>query len=396
MKRGSDFVFVDRAADLEAALPALRAARVLALDTESDSLYRYRERVCFLQIAVGSHAWLVDTIAIRDLECLRPVFEGPQLKVLHGADYDLSGLFRDFGLRLASVFDTMIAAQLLGREHLGLAALVREFFGAELDKTLTRHDWGTRPLEDKHVRYLVEDVVHLTGVHERLAAELARDDLVEEAEIEFARLLGSVAPRAPFDPEGFRHIRGAHTLTREGLSVLRELYLLRDRLSAQADKPPFKVLGNHQLLAIAETLPGDLDALREVTRLPPHLLRRLGPGLLRAVRSGHDNQANVPLRVKAKGSRPPEIKVAWIDTLKVWRREAAVRDGRTTMAILPNHLLHALADVRPATIAEIGAVPLFGKRRLERYGEAILDATRALAACGVDPAGGPSRLPDDG
>jgi ribonuclease D len=382
MMRGADFAIIDRTADLLAVMPALRDAPVLALDTESDSLYRYRERVCFLQIAVGAQAWLVDTLAIRDLEPLRPVFEGPQMKVFHGADYDLSGIFRDFGMRLTNVFDTMIAAQLLGREQLGLAALVLEFFGAELDKTLTRHDWGERPLHQKHLRYLVEDVVHLTGVRNRLAAELEQHDLVEESEIEFARLLGSIGPRAPFDPEGFRHLRGAHALPRESLSVLRELYLLRDKLAARADKPPFKVLGNHQLLEISLSLPRDFDALGAATGLPDHLLRRFGSSLLDAVDAGVRNQANVPLRVRSKGARPPEIQLAWVDTLKAWRREASERDRRTTMAILPNHLLHRLAEIRPSTLSQLAEIPLFGKRRLERYGEQILHATRHVAAAG--------------
>src|SRR4029079_14982483 len=123
MMRGSDYVLIDRASDLEAAAAEIAQASVVAIDTESDSLYSYRERVCFLQIGVESHAWLGDTLAVRALAPLRPMFEGPQLKVLHGADYDLSCLFRDFDVRMANVFDTMIAAQLIGREHLGLAAL---------------------------------------------------------------------------------------------------------------------------------------------------------------------------------------------------------------------------------------------------------------------------------
>ena len=115
MTSGSDFVFVDRPADLEAALPALEKAAVLAIDTESDSLYRYRERVCFVQIGVGGHAWLIDTLAVRDLEPLRAIFEGPQIKVFHGADYDLAGLFRDFEIRVESGGDR-IALELSGPE----------------------------------------------------------------------------------------------------------------------------------------------------------------------------------------------------------------------------------------------------------------------------------------
>jgi ribonuclease D len=384
MKRGPDWVIVDRTDDLvTTVLPALRQAPAIALDTESDSLYRYRERVCFLQIGVGPQAFLIDTLALPDIEPLRPLLEGPQLKILHGADYDMSGLFRDYEVRLSNVFDTMIAAQLLGREQLGLAALVREYFGAELDKSLTRHDWGERPLQDRHIRYLAEDVIHLTGIHERLAAELAAHDLVEESQIEFARLLGSIGPRAPFDPEGFRHIRGAHTLSREGLSILRELYFFRDRLASRADKPPFKILGNQHLVEIAHTAPRTIEALRDVTHLPDHVLRRLGPGILGAVEHGLGNQANVPLRIRTKGARPSEVQLAWVDTLKAWRREASARDRRTTMAILPNHLLNRLAELRPATLAELAEIPLFGKRRLERYGQQILSATRGVEAAGA-------------
>jgi ribonuclease D len=376
MMSGQDFVLIDRQADLAAAAEEIGRAPVVAVDTESDSLYRYRERVCFMQIGVGSHAWLVDTLAVRDLAPLKPVFEGPQTKVLHGADYDLSCLFRDFGFRFQNVFDTMIAAQLLGREQLGLAALVREFFGIELDKTLTRHDWGSRPLEPRHLRYLVDDVVHLTGVLERLSAELAANDLEEEAQIEFARLLASIGPKEHFDPEGFRSIRGAHALDRQGLSILRELYLLRDRLAARADRPPFKVFGNQQLIEIATMTPRDFDALRRATGFPEHLVRRFGRVLLEAVDTGVRNQAQVQYRIRSKDPRPSDEQLVWVDMLKGWRREASARDRRTTMAILPNHLLHKIAELRPTTIGQLREIPFFGERRLARYGEQILGATR--------------------
>jgi ribonuclease D len=383
MMRGADFVLIDRQADLAAAAEEIGKAAVVAVDTESDSLYRYRERVCFLQIGVGSHAWLVDTLAVRDLGPLKTVFEGPQTKVLHGADYDLSCLFRDFGIRFRNVFDTMIAAQLLGREQLGLAALVREFFGVELDKSLTRHDWGSRPLEPRHLRYLVEDVVYLTGVLERLSAELATHDLEEEAALEFERLVASTGPKQAFDPEGFRSIRGAHALDRQALSILREVYLLRDRLAARADKPPFKVFGNQQLLEIADTAPSDLEGLRRATGFPEHLVRRFGRPILEAVDAGVRNQGQIAYRIRSKDPRPSDEQLAWVDVLKTWRREASARDGRTTMAILPNHLVYRVAELRPSTLAQLEEIPFFGKRRLARYGEQILLATHGGLTTGA-------------
>jgi ribonuclease D len=257
---------------------------------------------------------------------------------------------------------------------------VREFFGIEMDKALTRHDWGMRPLEARHLRYLVEDVVHLTGVLDHLTAELDAQDLREEASIEFERLLASVGPKTPFDPEGFRSIRGAHLLSRESLSILRELYLLRDRLAERADKPPFKVFGNHQLLEMATGAPRDFDGLRRTSGFPEHLVRRFGSILLDAVDAGIRNQSDVPLRLRSKGTRPTEQQLEWVDTLKAWRREASARDRRTTMAILPNHLLHRLSELRPTTLEQLAEIPFFGHRRLDRYGEQILAATAGLTA----------------
>ena len=167
----------------------------------------------------------------------------------------------------------------------------------------------------------------------------------------------SIGPRAPFDPEGFRSIRGAHTLERESLSILRELYLLRDKLAARADKPPFKVFGNHQLIEIATTAPHDFDALRRATGFPEHLVRRFG-------------SASSTPSTPASGTRPasrsgsarrtrdrPDDQLAWVEILKAWRREASARDHRTTMAILPNHLLHRLAEIRPTTLAQLARDP---------------------------------------
>ena len=194
-------IHVRDAAGLEACGDRLRESAVIGVDSESNSMYVYRERVCYLQIAAGDTIYLVDTLAVDDIDPLLPAFADPAIvKVLHGADYDVVCLGRDYGARFGGLFDTMIAAQLLDRDGLGLAALCRDFFDVELDKSLTKHDWGRRPLEEHYVRYLVEDVLYLEGLREKLLVELCEADIEEEFRLECERVAGMEWSGKPFDP----------------------------------------------------------------------------------------------------------------------------------------------------------------------------------------------------
>ncbi|HYC78061.1 MAG TPA: ribonuclease D [Planctomycetota bacterium] len=371
-----DFEYVDDQSAFDALAPIFASAPVLAVDTESDSLYRYRERVCFLQVAAGGKAYLIDTLAVRDLKPFAEACANPaQVKVLHGADYDVTCLRRDFGVAFENLFDTMVASQLVGREQLGLAALVREFYGVELDKSLTTHDWGRRPLDAKYVRYLADDVVYLEDLRSKLLAELERADAVEAATLEFRRVAESAASREPFDPEGFRRIKGARDLNQAGLSVLRELCILRDARARAEDKPAFKVLGNQTLIDVAGSLPRDVGDLRRIQGFSDFVLRKLGADVIDAVRRGLEGAHAMSLRPPQLGKRPPEEQQAVAEALRAWRKAASERDRRTTMAILPNYLLGRVAEARPRTLDELAAVPFFGEERLRRYGPEIVALT---------------------
>jgi ribonuclease D len=371
-----DFIPLDDQAAFDACAGVFRDAETLAVDTESDSLYRYRERVCFLQIGVRGRAYLVDTLAVRDLGAFADACANPaQQKILHGADYDVACLRRDFDVRFANLFDTMIASQLIGREQLGLAALVREFHGVELDKSLTTHDWGRRPLETKYVRYLADDVIYLEDLRDRLHGELAAADALEEAAIEFRRVAATAPGRGGFDPESFRRIKGARDLNRVGLSALRELNILRDRVAAAADKPPFKILGNQTLIDVARRLPRTLEELRPIRGFSDYVLGRIGSDVLEAVRVGVEAAPELPLRAPRNVERPSDERLAAAEGLRAWRKEAARKDGRTTMLVLPNHLLARVAEALPKTVAELARIADLGAARVARYGREIVAVT---------------------
>jgi ribonuclease D len=356
----------------------LRHATVIAIDSESNSLHAYTEKVCFVQIR-GQHAiYLVDTIALRDLRVLAEPLQNPRiLKLLHGADYDVSCMKRDFGIALRPIFDTMLAAQVLGLEHVGLGAVVHHATGVVLEKDHAKHDWGARPLDRRYIPYLAGDVAYLHDTHRALQSQLEACNRSEAAYIEFYRVeqMEWKRPDQP-DPDAFRRIKGSRDLDQVGLSILKETAALREQLAAQRDVPPFRILGNAQLLTLAARQPRSESELR---RLPGmgRGVDRLAKPLFEAVQRGVRNSADVPLRLPSTGERKDRREEALEEDLRSWRRSAVQRDQVPPLVVLPNHVLERLVRERPANHAQLETVVGMGIQRIKDYGDEILRVLNA-------------------
>ena len=222
----------------------------VALDTEADSFHHYFEKVCLLQLARGGTAWLVDPLAGLDLALLFGTLSRRRL-LLHGADYDLRLLSRGYGFRPREIFDTMLAAQLLGQKEIGLAALLSGRLGVTLDKSSQRADWSRRPLTSILVTYAAADVLHLHELVSLLEADLAAKGRLEWHAEECRRLLSQDLSPAPDDPETDWRIKGSNALSARERAFLRELWIARDERSRSLDLPPFRVLHNETLLSLA-------------------------------------------------------------------------------------------------------------------------------------------------
>src|SRR5262245_17520024 len=159
--------------DLRAYVGRLDGARALALDSESDSLYHFKEKVCLVQLASDrGEAALLDPLALRDLAPLHKVMADPKVaKVLHGADYDVTTLKRDFGFVFAGLFDTMIASRFLGLPAIGLQAVALAELGIALSKDSQKDDWSVRPLSPRQEAYALADVRHLLALQQKLEAK---------------------------------------------------------------------------------------------------------------------------------------------------------------------------------------------------------------------------------
>ncbi len=355
---------------------SLEGCRTVGLDTESDSLYHHFEKVCLVQIATDrGDAWLVDSLVLRDLSPLAPAMADPGLvKVLHGADYDVTTLKRDFGFSFASIFDTMIAARLLGRSEIGLAAVARDELGTALTKTNQKDDWSRRPLSPGQEAYALADVLHLVALRERLEAKLlaaGRLDWLRE-ECEAVAALDAVARKR--DPEAYLNIKGARRLPPRALAALRELHAWRERRAEETDTPPFKILGNESLMRLAELRPKDAAGLRTVTGVLPRLGRHAGD-LVAAVRRAEDlPEAELPRIVRSPRPVVPDAVVRRVERLKAWRARKAAELAVEASVVLPQRLIDRLAEAAPGDAAALARVEGLRRWRAAAFGADLLAA----------------------
>jgi ribonuclease D len=281
----------------------------LCLDTEADSMHHYPEKVCLIQLAVAGSSYLIDPLGDIDLRPLAPVLEdASRPKILHGADYDLRVLHRDFGLRISGLFDTMIAARLLGEPALGLSALLDRYLGVTLDKRFQRADWSRRPLPEAMMRYAALDTHYLETLADKLRRELQQAGREDWAGEEFRRLEQVRWSDAP-DGEAYRRVKGSGALSRRGLAVLRELYNLREAEARRRDRPPFKILHNEMLVRLSSERPSNEEALAAMQGLPPAWrrggkARRVLSAVVRAVELPEDQLPEKQARRRpVKGKR---------------------------------------------------------------------------------------------
>jgi ribonuclease D len=357
--------------DLHALATVLAREPLLAIDTESNSLYAYRERVCLMQISTRSADYIVDPIRIVDLEPVAALLSNPAIeKVFHAAEYDLILLRRDFGFTVNHLFDTMLAARICGYKSVGLSTLLFEFYGIELDKSHQRDDWGQRPLPADSLLYAQMDTHHLPKLRDDLAAELKEKSRWEEALEIFEAATHIILPGREFDPEGFWRLATPNQLTRRETAILRELYLLREKIAEEVDLPPYKIMADRALVQLAQIAPHHASELYDISGAPAVYMRDYGRQVLQAIRQGEQSKPPAPPR---RASAAPTRIVDCYTLLREWRKQRAIERGVESDVIIPREALWVLANRMPATLDEMQDIPGLGPWRLAQYGEALLD-----------------------
>ena len=226
----------------------------IAFDLEANGFFSYPERICLIQVGFNGEAFLVDPLAIDDMEPLGKILADPNIeKILHSADYDVRSLDRDWGFNINGLYDTSIAAAFVGMERLGLGTVAQELLGIELPKSkrLQRANWGLRPLTEEAVNYAAGDVLHLMELRDLLGKRLAEKGRTEWAAEECTRLAG--VRFNVQDPElAFLSVKNSKGLDGKALAIMRSLHAYRMSEALRRDVPPFKVVSDAVLVDISE------------------------------------------------------------------------------------------------------------------------------------------------
>ncbi len=339
---------------------SLSRHRKLAVDCEAAGFHRYSDRLCLVQIATLRGVFLVDPLSFDPSEALRQSFEDPSVTlIMHGGDYDLRLLDRDLGIRARNLFDTHVAAALLGEPALGLSALLERHIGVLLEKKHQRADWARRPLPGELREYAADDVRHLLALADALAVRLTEKDRTGWAEEEF-RILEDTRWEPKPDHDPVTRVKGARSLDPRSTTALRATLEWRDRIARELDRAPFRVVGDKALLVAATGRPASMEELEALHGFPRGVARRWGVdlvALLQEVEERHESElVPYPADGGDSGGRPtPEI-LDLVNRLKEIRNRAADRLGIDRGTLLPNGLLLELARRAPLEAQELASM----------------------------------------
>jgi len=370
-------LWIDTAEDLDRFLQSVSNVREIALDTEGASFHRFVDRIYLLQLSTRALTAVIDPLAVGRPERLGVVLEDSRVeKVLHDADYDLRLLHQDYGWHARNVFDTRIAAQLLGLTAFGLAALLDRYFGVRLDKKHQRADWSMRPLTPGMLDYAAQDTMYLLELRDRMRDDLERAGRWEWAREEFQRLEG-----LRWEDEDasalFLRVKGARDLSRRELARLRELVQWRDRVAAELDRATFRVVGNEVLLEAARRAPRSLSELLEIKGVPRALAERRGGELLEALKRGDAvRESDLPKFPRAqRWDRDADFEEN-VTRLKRVRDEAAKRLSIDPGVLCSRDRLEAVARRKPGTLADLAELKDLRRWQIEVLGTEFLRALK--------------------
>lgn len=369
-------IYIDTTPAADSFLSAVEQSSTIAVDTEGASFHRFVDRIYLLQMSTRDLTAVLDPLAIGKPAALGHVLESDRIeKVFHDADYDLRLLHQDYGWNTRRLFDTRVAAQLLGIRAFGLAALLERAFGLKLDKKHQRADWSMRPLPRDMLDYASQDTMYLLELRNRLAAELESAGRWSWAAEEFERLEGTRWEQPEGEDTGYMRIKGARDLDRRELAIFRELVRFRDGIARELDRATFRVAGNEALFAVAKERPQSLEALAAIKGVPRGIAERRGSEMLAAVRRGME----VPEDQLPKFPRAPR----WdrdadfdnrVNALRTAREETAQRLGLDPGFLCAREKLETIARKRPKTLEELAEVPDLRRWQIEVLGPAFLKA----------------------
>jgi ribonuclease D len=355
-------------AEARAAVERMQQATLLALDTEGDGMFRYRARLCTVQLADARDVYVFDTLAVAPSPLFARLLgaSGPE-KIVHDLSFDARVLFAH-GIVLGNVFDTSIAARFLGLKSTGLSTLLMQHFEINLPKHKQQADWGARPLDDEALSYLGDDVRHLEKLATLLLEQVRARDIEPEVREECAYMLGEAQVKERVEAPWLR-IKGVGQKAPHERARLYHLCDERERVAQELDLPPGRVIANDLLVRLAEL---DFKTAEELNARLPNRVAPFVERLWQAYERGNA-AGDAPFDdVQRVAPRPPshfeiDQKKRRRKALMEFREREATARAVDPQVVLPGHCLSDMVELDALNPESLASVRGFGACRVTRY-----------------------------
>lgn len=362
--------WIDTSAKLSALCQTLLREPIMGIDTESNSLYVYKEQVCLIQVSTSEHDYLIDPLSIKDMSPLGEVLASTTVeKVFHAAEYDIICLKRDFQYQINNIFDTMMAARILGRNNTGLGSILEEEFSIQADKRFQRANWGKRPISQEMLRYAQMDSHFLIEIRNRFKKELEKAGRTAIAAEDFMRLCNIQPPESPSYEQECWKLASGQSYQNKQISVLMALCQYRDQLAKDRNVPLFKIFPNRFIQLLVENMPVSREDCYSMGYSPMKKVEPYLQPILSIIAEARLNKANYHSQYN---HRPEWDFFKRLDAIRSWRKQKAAELMVMSDIILPKDVLLDITHKNPETMQQLGEIMKDTPWRYENFGEQIL------------------------
>ncbi len=364
------YVFISSPSKLKNLIATLNDYPVIAVDTESDSLYSYFEKVCLVQISTPKTDYIIDPLAV-DISPLAVTFAAEHIqKIFHAAEYDILSLKRDYGFVFSNLFDTMVSAKILGWQKVGLGSLLEIYLHVKLNKKFQQYNWGKRPLSPQALNYAYMDTHYLHALRQIQIDELTAQKRLSEARAAFKRLTRLTPTAKVFSAADFWRVRGVKNLSAEEQAVLQAIFIFRDDVARYYNIPPFKIMSDAAMCQLAQARPKSISALKKVRGIHRNVLKTHPRDLIALLQATPPETAQ---RRRNSRNGLTNAALARYEHLRAWRNALAAERGVEPNVILPNDALKSIARLNPTTIDELQAANILGDWQFSTYADTIIE-----------------------
>lgn len=372
---------------LDRVIQKVKEYRQCAIDFEYDPYYRYIDRICLIQIGTPQEIFLIDSLEPNlDVKRLREVMEDPNIeKIFHDAEQDLRLLKKALSIQVKNLFDTSVAARVLGLPQPSLKRLIKNFFAISIPKTQSRAEWGTRPLSEEMTRYAANDVRFLLEIGTILKQELTATQQFEEAKELFEWIEYKEPDVMEFNPDSFLSIPSAKDLPNTDLPILKELYLWRENYAMKTTQVSFRILSTNLMFELTNRKPTTNEALVKILGRNSTFSSGEQEEILARIQKGMDSDPIDPkaiattkkwLNLTAQQRKEASLQTGKqkkrFQALLQWRREKAEERNLDQTVVIPKEILLDLSNKNPSNLQDLQEYPGFGSWRKQTYGEELI------------------------